>query len=180
MKATGIVRRIDDLGRVVIPKEIRRTMHIREGDSLEIYTDKDGAVILKKYSLMSGVGEFASQLCEVMNKATGRIVVITDRDSCIAVAGNACRILTDRRISRQLETLMERRQLYQYQTGVSPFLVSEDSDDFFIEIAAPILSEGDVLGSVVFSATKDTLSPDEVKSKLAQVTASFLGRHMEP
>lgn len=78
MKATGIVRRIDDLGRVVIPKEIRRTMHIREGDPLEIYTDKDGVVIFKKYSLMSGVGEFAAQLCEVMHKATGRIVVITD------------------------------------------------------------------------------------------------------
>lgn len=154
-------------------------MHIREGDPLEIYTDKDGVVIFKKYSLMSGVGEFAAQLCEVMHKATGRIVVITDRDSCIAVSGNARRILTDRRISSQLEKLMERRQLYQYQAGTSPLLVSEDSEDFLIETAAPILSEGDVLGSVLFSGTKDNLSSDEVKSKLAQVTANFLGRHME-
>ena len=87
MKATGIVRRIDDLGRVVIPKEIRRTMRIREGDPLEIYTDKDGGVIFKKYSLMGGLSDFAVQLCESLNKATGRVAVITDRDTCIAVAG---------------------------------------------------------------------------------------------
>ena len=86
MKATGIVRRIDDLGRVVIPKEIRRTMRIREGDPLEIYTDKDGGVIFKKYSLMGGLAEFAGQLCETLNRTTGRIAVICDRDNCIAVA----------------------------------------------------------------------------------------------
>ena len=94
MKATGIVRRIDDLGRVVIPKEIRRTMRIREGDPLEIYTDKDGGVIFKKYSLMGGLSDFAVQLCESLNKATGRVAVITDRDTCIAVAGAARRELT--------------------------------------------------------------------------------------
>jgi len=87
MKATGIVRRIDDLGRVVIPKEIRRTMRIREGDPLEIYTDKDGGVIFKKYSLMGGLGDFAGQMCETLNKTTGEIAVITDRDACIAVPG---------------------------------------------------------------------------------------------
>ena len=86
MKATGIVRRIDDLGRVVIPKEIRRTMRIREGDPLEIYTDKDGGVIFKKYSLMGGLSDFAGQMCETLNKTTGRIAVITDRDTCISVA----------------------------------------------------------------------------------------------
>ena len=89
MKATGIVRRIDDLGRVVIPKEIRRTMRIREGDPLEIYTDKDGGVIFKKYSLMGGLGDFAGQMCETLNKTTGEIAVITDRDACIAVGGRA-------------------------------------------------------------------------------------------
>ena len=102
MKATGIVRRIDDLGRVVIPKEIRRTMRIREGDPLEIYTDKDGGVIFKKYSLMGGVAEFAGQLCDTLNRTTGRLTVITDRDSCIAVAGVPRRELMDRRVSRQL------------------------------------------------------------------------------
>ena len=88
MKATGIVRRIDDLGRVVIPKEIRRVMRIREGDPLEIYTDRDGSVIFKKYSLLGGVTEFAAQMCDTLNRTTGRTVVITDRDSTVAVAGD--------------------------------------------------------------------------------------------
>lgn len=179
MKATGIVRRIDDLGRVVIPKEIRRTMRIREGDPLEIYTDKDGGVIFKKYSLMGGLGEFASQLCETLHKTTGRIVVITDRDSCIAVAGNARRVLTDKRISSRLEQIMEGRQLYQHQKESAPISVSEDSDEFVVETAAPILSEGDVLGTVVFSGTRDNILPDEVQVKLAQTIADFLGKHME-
>ena len=112
MKATGIVRRIDDLGRVVIPKEIRRTMRIREGDPLEIYTDKDGGVIFKKYSLMGGLSDFAGQMCETLNKTTGRIAVITDRDTCISVAGTARRELADKRISAELENIMEGRQIY--------------------------------------------------------------------
>ena len=95
MKATGIVRRIDDLGRVVIPKEIRRTIRIREGDPLEIYTDKDGGVIFKKYSLLGGLSDFAAQLCESLNKTMGRVAVITDRDACIAVAGAARRELLE-------------------------------------------------------------------------------------
>ena len=121
MKATGIVRRIDDLGRVVIPKEIRRTMRIREGDPLEIYTDKDGGVIFRKYSLMGGLGDFAGQMCETLNKTTGEIAVITDRDTCIAVAGTARRELADKRVSGDLESIMEGRQIYQHQEG-SPAL----------------------------------------------------------
>ena len=111
MKATGIVRRIDDLGRIVIPKEIRRTMRIREGDPLEIYTDKDGGVIFKKYSLMGGLGDFAGHMCETLNKTTGEIAVITDRDSCIAVAGSGRRDLADKQISAALEQIMEGRQI---------------------------------------------------------------------
>ena len=98
MKATGIVRRIDDLGRVVIPKEIRRTMRIREGDPLEIFTDREGGVIFRKYSLMGGLSEFAGQLCDTLNRTTGEVAVITDRDNCISVAGNARRELQDKRI----------------------------------------------------------------------------------
>lgn len=105
MKATGIVRRIDDLGRVVIPKEIRRTMRIREGDPLEIYTDRDGSVIFKKYSLLGGVTEFAAQMCDTLNRTTGRTVVITDRDSTVAVAGAPRRELADQAISPELERL---------------------------------------------------------------------------
>ncbi len=179
MKATGIVRRIDDLGRIVIPKEIRRTMRIREGDPLEIYTDKDGGVIFKKYSLMGGLGDFAYQMCETLNKTTGEIAVITDRDACIAVAGVPRRELMDKQISTDLEDLMEGRQLYQYQEGNPPLPVCPGSDAHFISCAAPILSEGDVLGCVLFVGDSKNLKATETNCKLVQTIAGFLGRHME-
>jgi len=179
MKATGIVRRIDDLGRVVIPKEIRRTMRIREGDPLEIYTDKDGGVIFKKYSLMGGLGEFSAQLCESLYKTTGRISVITDRDSCIATAGAPRRDLMDKQISSELEGLMERRQLYQYKEGGALLPVSESGEKYQVLIAAPILAEGDVLGTVLFVGTGGDAPAGEVEHKLAQSIAGFLGKHME-
>lgn len=179
MKATGIVRRIDDLGRVVIPKEIRRTMRIREGDPLEIYTDKDGEVIFKKYSLMGGLGDFAAQLCDTMNKTTGKIIAITDRDTCIAAAGTPKRELTDRRLSHEMEQIMEARQVYQYKAGDAPVQICEDSDKHLAVTAAPILSEGDVLGCVVFCGTAEDMSAGEIEFKLAQTIAGFLGKHME-
>ncbi|MEG2000195.1 MAG: stage V sporulation T C-terminal domain-containing protein [Evtepia sp.] len=179
MKATGIVRRIDDLGRVVIPKEIRRTMRIREGDPLEIYTDKDGGVIFKKYSLLNGLGDFSAQLCETLNKTTGRIAVITDRDSCIAVAGSARRELTDKRVSPLLEGLMQARKLYRRSKDETEIPICEESDVFFVAAAAPILSGGDILGSVVFCGTAENPLADEVEFKLAQTIAGFLGKHME-
>lgn len=179
MKATGIVRRIDDLGRVVIPKEIRRTMRIREGDPLEIYTDKEGGVIFRKYSLMGGLGDFAGQMCETMNKTTGQIAVITDRDSCIAVAGAPKRELADKRVSTQLEGVMEARQIYQYHSGDALVPVCEDGDKFFVSTAAPILSEGDVLGCVLFVGGEGQMATGEVEYKLIQTISSFLGKHME-
>ena len=179
MKATGIVRRIDDLGRVVIPKEIRRTMRIREGDPLEIYTDKDGGVIFRKYSLMGALADFAGQLCETLNRTCGRVTVICDRDSCIAVAGVPRRELMDKSISHQLERLMEGRQIYQYKPGETAVPLCADSDKYAISIAAPILSEGDVLGCVLFAGGPDQLGGGEVEYKLAQSIAAFLGRHME-
>lgn len=179
MKATGIVRRIDDLGRVVIPKEIRRTMRIREGDPLEIYTDKDGGVIFKKYSLMGGVVDFAAQLCDTLNRTTGQLTVITDRDSCIAVAGVPRRELVDKQVSQQLERLMEGRQIYQYKPGETTVPLCADSEKYALSTAAPILSEGDVLGCVLFAGQPEQLSGGEVEYKLAQSIAAFLGRHME-
>ena len=179
MKATGIVRRIDDLGRVVIPKEIRRTMRIREGDPLEIYTDKEGGVIFKKYSLMGGLSDFAGQMCETLNKTTGRIAVITDRDTCISVAGTARRELADKRISAELENIMEGRQIYQRKEADSPLPICEDTDKYLLDVAAPILSEGDVLGCVLFVAAPGDAPTGETEYKLAQTIAGFLGRHME-
>ena len=154
MKATGIVRRIDDLGRVVIPKEIRRTMRIREGDPLEIYTSKDGEVIFKKYSLMGGVDEFAAQLCETLSKSTGTTVAVTDRDSVIAAAGSARRDLIGKRISPQLEQIMEGRGIYRAAPSERSVYVTESLDRYCALIAAPIISEGDALGLVVFVCTE--------------------------
>ena len=117
MKATGIVRRIDDLGRVVIPKEIRRTLRIREGDPLEIYTEKDGEVIFKKYSPMGDLTDFAAQICESIGKNTGHIAAVSDRDAVIAAYGVQRRELMDKHCSQELEQLMEARKIYRYQPG---------------------------------------------------------------
>lgn len=159
--------------------KVFRVNVISNGDPLEIYTDKDGGVIFKKYSLMGGLGDFAVHLCETLHKTTGRIVLITDRDSCIAVAGNARKQLTDKRISARMEQIMEGRQIYQHQKDTTPAPVCEDADEFLVETAAPILSEGDVLGCVVFCGTHDSLLSDEMEVKLGQTIAGFLGKHME-
>ena len=177
MKATGIVRRIDDLGRVVIPKEIRRTMRIREGDPLEIFTDREGGVIFKKYSQLGGVSDFATQLCEALCRTSGQIAAITDRDSCIAVGGIPRRELVDRHISSQLEQLMEHRQ--SWQAGSTPVPVCEEESRYHVITAVPILSEGDVLGSVLFLSDRAEARAGDVELKLAQTVAGFLGRHME-
>lgn len=169
----------DDLGRVVIPKEIRRTMRIREGDPLEIYTDKDGGVIFRKYSLMGGLSDFAAQMCETLSKTTGRVTVITDRDACIAVAGTARRELADKRVSPELESIMEARQIYQRKEREEAPAICEDSDKYLLDVAAPILAEGDVLGCVIFAAAPGDAPAGETEYKLVQTIAGFLGRHME-
>ncbi|WP_338125813.1 stage V sporulation T C-terminal domain-containing protein [Pseudoflavonifractor phocaeensis] len=161
------------------PDKVFHANVISDGDPLEIYTDKDGGVIFKKYSLMGGLGDFAGQMCETLNKTTGKIAVITDRDACIAVAGTAKRELTDKRISSDLEQIMEGRQIYQVQTGDTPVPVCEDSDKYLAICAAPILSEGDVLGCVLFVTSDSEQTSDETDYKLAQTIAGFLGRHME-
>ena len=152
---------------------------VSDGDPLEIYTDKDGGVIFKKYSLMGGLVDFAGQLCETLNRTTGQVTVITDRDSCIAVAGVPRRELSEKAISPQMERLMEGRQVYQYKDGEDPVPLCADSDKYSLSTAAPILSEGDVLGCVLFASTGDKLAGGEVEYKLAQSIAGFLGRHME-
>lgn len=153
---------------------------ISDGDPLEIYTDKDGGVIFKKYSLMGGLVDFAGQLCDTLNRTTGQVTVITDRDSCIAVAGVPRRELADKAVSPQMERLMEARQVYQYKPGEETIPLCADSDKYSLSTAAPILSEGDVLGCVLFAGIgKDRPAGGEVEYKLAQSIAAFLGRHME-
>ncbi|MDO4815581.1 MAG: stage V sporulation T C-terminal domain-containing protein [Bacillota bacterium] len=178
MKATGIVRRIDDLGRVVIPKEIRRTMRIREGDPLEIFTDRDGEVIFKKYSPMGEITDFAAQICDSLYKSTGRIAAICDRDIVVAIAGGAKRELFEKPISSALESIMENRGIFRH-SGAAATPVSDSDDRFGICIAAPIISEGDVMGCVLFLAPRGSENAGELETKLAQTVAAFLGKQME-
>ena len=179
MKATGIVRRIDDLGRVVIPKEIRRTLRIREGDPLEIYTEKDGEVIFKKYSPMGELQDFAGQICESIGRNTGHIAAISDRDGVIAVAGAPKRELLERRNSSELEQLMEQRKFYRYEEGQTRLRVSDSVDRYHVGVAAPILAEGDLMGCVMLLLEEDDKALTEAEQKLVQTVAGCLGRQME-
>ena len=179
MKATGIVRRVDDLGRIVIPKEIRRTLRIREGDPLEIYTEKDGGVIFRKYSPMGDLQDFAAQMCEAIGSNTGRIAAVADRDAIIAMAGAPRRELMDKPNSAELDRLMEQRKLYRYQEGDAKIPASEESDKYHLGVAAPILSSGDLMGSVLLLLGEDDKALLESDQKLAQTVAGFLGKQME-
>lgn len=179
MKATGIVRRIDDLGRVVIPKEIRRTMRIREGDPLEIFTDKDGELIFKKYSPIGELSDFAAQICDSLRKSTDGIAAVCDRDAVIAIAGGAKKELLDKPVSSQLTEIMDARSTYRHSNGGSSLPVSAADDKFCLSVAAPVISEGDVMGCVLFITPRNSAPATEVEYKLAQTVAIFLGKQME-
>ena len=179
MKATGIVRRIDDLGRVVIPKEIRRTMRIREGDPLEIFTDKDGELIFKKYSPIGELGDFAAQICESLRKSTEGIAAVCDRDNIIAISGAARRELMEKPISPQLSEIMESRSAYRFSAGGSELPVSTADSKYCLSVAAPVISEGDLMGCVLFLSPRGGAPGTELEYKLAQTVACFLGRQME-
>ena len=179
MKATGIVRRVDDLGRIVIPKEIRRTLKIREGDPLEIYTEKDGGVIFRKYSPMGELQEFAASICESIGVNTGHVAAVSDRDSIIALSGAPKRELVDKPNSQELDKLMQQRKLYRYEPGQMKLRVTEASDKYHLGVAAPILSQGDLMGCVMLLMREDGAVPMEADQKLAQTVAGFLGRQME-
>ncbi len=179
MKATGIVRRVDDLGRIVIPKEIRRTLKIREGDPLEIYTEKDGGVIFRKYSPMGELQDFAAQICESIGDNTGKIAAVSDRDGIIALSGAPKRELVDKPNSRALEKLMEARKNYRYQPGDPTISPCEGNEKYHLGVAAPILSQGDLMGCVMLLMGENTAPMQESDQKLAQTVAGFLGRQME-
>ena len=179
MKATGIVRRVDDLGRIVIPKEIRRTLRIREGDPLEIYTEKDGGVIFRKYSPMGDLQDFAVQMCEAIGSSTGRIAAVSDRDAIIALSGAPKRDLLDKPNSDALSKLMEQRKNYRYESGAARIQATEGSEKYHLGVAAPILSQGDLMGCVMLLLSEGDMPLAETDQKLAQTAASFLGKQME-
>ena len=183
MKATGIVRRIDDLGRVVIPKEIRRTMRIREGDPLEIYTDREGEVIFKKYSPIGELQNFAAEYADTLQKTSNMPIFICDRDAIIAVSGASKREYLDHKISKGLEEIIEARSLYIRGNGRETVSVSDDGSSHYVSSAMPIISEGDIVGCVVSGwqfdqPTTDKISED-IESKLIQTAGIFLAKQME-
>ena len=178
MKATGIVRRIDDLGRVVIPKEIRRTMRIREGDPLEIYTSNDGEVIFKKYSAISEMSENASQVAEIMYRLAGCPVVIFDRDHVIAVSGVSKKEFNERRVSPELEENMENRRSFYAENGVQGYTAAEGIERRAIA-TMPILSSGDVSGAVAFMESEKCSQVNELQKSLITAAAQFLGKQLE-
>lgn len=178
MKATGIVRRIDDLGRVVIPKEIRRTLRIREGDPLEIFVDRDGEVILKKYSPIGELGEFAKEYAESLNETLGHITLITDRDTIIATAGSSKKEFLEKPVGSDLEKVMEdRRTLLAAEGDVQ--LVRDKWDHVMSRVIAPIVYNGDPIGSVVLVSRDEQVRMGELEQKLAETAAGFLSKQME-
>lgn len=178
MKATGIVRRIDDLGRIVIPKEIRRSFRIKEGDPLEIFTDAEGEVIFKKYSPIGELSNFASQYAEVLHKNGGLPVAIMDNDHVIAASGISKREILERRVTKSLEELMDNRVIH-ISTDVVPSMSAIEGFNRKANVVYPIIYGGDVSGAVALIEENDNTLPSETDVKLVQVAAAFLGKQME-
>ncbi len=184
MKATGIVRRIDDLGRVVIPKEIRRTLRIREGDPLEIFTDREGEVILKKYSPIGELGDFAKEYVESLHQSLGHISCVTDKDSIVAVAGGVKKEFQDKSISAELERIMEQKKTIVANRSEEGKFYSilaneEDTGKYSSQAIAPILSEGDAIGAVILLSKEPNVTMGEMEMKITETAAGFLGKQMD-
>jgi len=179
MKATGIVRRIDDLGRVVIPKEIRRTLRIREGDPLEIFVDRDGEVILKKYSPIGELGDFAKEYAESLSESTGHITMITDRDTVIAVSGASKKEYMDKQIGAMVETAMENRKTTS-ETNVGEYEICKDMSETYTSfVCSPIVAGGDPIGSVILLSKQEGVKMSQMEVKMAETAAGFLAKQME-
>ena len=172
MKATGVVRRIDDLGRVVIPKEIRKTLRIKEGE-----------VILKKYSPIGELSEFASSYAETIAKTTGHIACITDKDTVIAVSGGSKKDFLEKNLSKELEEVMENKEVFKSKENneiAIPVTQNEGRERIYnSQVIYPIISDGDVIGSVILMAKEPSKKMGEAEYKVAQSAAGFLGNHLE-
>lgn len=178
MKATGIVRRIDELGRIVIPKEIRRTLRIREGDPLEIYTDREGGIILKKYSPIGELASFALDFAEALSTTLGVTVVICDRDTVLASSGEFKRDYAERPVSSALEEAMNSRTSVKKDgASVIPIVTGENTSQTSYQLISPILMDGQPIGAIAL-LSKDGAIGDSGQ-KAAEAAASFLGRQMQ-
>ena len=181
MKATGIVRRIDDLGRIVVPKEIRRTLRIREGDPLEIFTDREGEIILKKYSPIGELGQFAGEYAESLAQTTGYLVLVTDCDHVIAASGSGKKEFEEKQVRRQLEEAISERKNYQASAGDAEFMkvTLDDAGEYTEQAFSTIICEGDAIGAVIICNKDEKKKMNDTEGKLAAAAASFLGRQME-
>lgn len=180
MKATGIVRRIDDLGRIVIPKEIRRTMRIREGDPMEIFTSREGEILLKKYSPVGEMGEFAAVLAESAAQTLGELVCVTDRDFVIAASGTGKKEFEGKALDGQMQSAIDKR--YNQISGEKTTfikVVPDDEKKYTRQAVATILSHGDCIGAVAILGGEKGQNQDETLLQQAKVIANFLGKHME-
>lgn len=186
MKATGIVRRIDDLGRVVIPKEIRRTMRIKEGDPLEIFVDREGEVILKKYSPITSLSDFAGEFAEALSHTLQTTVLIADRDEIIAVSGGSRKEYLHRRIGSIVEKVMDDRRTLivnrifeEADTSFLSLVAEEEKNPLSCFCVAPIIPGGDVVGTVMICSRERRDQMGDMEQKLAETAAGFLAKQLE-
>lgn len=176
MKATGIVRRIDDLGRVVIPKEIRRTLRIRESEPLEIFTDRNGEIILKKYSPIGEMVVCAQELADSMARVTGDLVCICDQDQIIAAAGPEAKKFQNKLISPEIEQLIQKRE---FVTGSDKYRPVTEEDTHSSQVIAPVIAAGDAIGAVMLIGSGSKVLLGEAELKLVSIVAEYLGKTME-
>jgi AbrB family transcriptional regulator (stage V sporulation protein T) len=181
LKATGIVRRIDELGRVVIPKEIRRTLRIREGDPLEIFTDREGGVILKKYSPIGELTDFSKEYAEALQQSIGHMVMICDKDGIISISGALKKEYIDKKLSDEIDNVINgRKTILLEENSMIPLLQDEEVKGKYAgEVIAPILAEGDAIGAVIIASKRIGEKLGNVEIKLAETAAAFLGKQME-
>ena len=183
MRATGIVRRIDELGRVVIPKEIRRTLRIREGDPLEIFTDHDGEVVLKKYSPIGEIASIAKDYTDSLHRTLGHVALISDRDAVVSSSGAAKREYVEKAISSDVDHILQARQLtvLNLSTGAKliPVTVDDRPESYSAQVVAPILADGEIIGGLILISRESGLQMTEVDQKVAETTANIIGRQME-
>ncbi len=178
MKATGIVRRIDDLGRVVIPKEIRRTMRIREGDPLEIFTNRDGEVIFKKYSAMESIHQKVQVFADALHKATAKPAAICDRDTVLAVAGIPKKDYHDKNVSESVDKMMHQRTHYVRKAGESNKVMLSDGGTASVSVMIPIISESDCIGAIAIMTPDSGAIASDEDIQLASLLAAVLSSEM--
>ena len=183
MRATGIVRRIDELGRVVIPKEIRRTLRIREGDPLEIYTDHDGEVILKKYSPIGEIAAIAKDYTDSLYRTLGHVALISDRDAIVSVSGTNKKDYVEKALSQEVDRILQSRQMQVLNLSSGAKMLPVTSDDrpelYSAQILVPILADGEIIGGLILLSRESGVQMSDIDQKVAETTASIVGRQME-